>query len=116
MPSRHWVIPEREDGVGRSWEEAVVGVQGALLISPQEQLLCLAMYGSPRLAAWPAAGAWAVWRHGTGAQVLEDGNRPNLPPPPPTHPAGSPSLQLPLLAGCLDTAALICSCPEQAAW
>lgn len=37
------------------------------------------------------------------------------PTPPPTHPAGSPSLQLPLLAGCLATAALICSCPEQTA-
>lgn len=68
MPGRHWVISGREDGAVRSWEEAVMGAQGANLIPPQEQLLCLATYGSPRLAAWPAAGAGADWGYGPGAQ------------------------------------------------
>lgn len=35
MPSKHWVVPGREDGAVRSWKEAVVGAQGAPLISQE---------------------------------------------------------------------------------
>lgn len=69
----------------------------------------------------PAPGCLASRRElgRFGGVVLEpsgeDSGR-SPPPPPPTHPAGSPSLQLPLLVGCLATAALICSYPEQTAW
>lgn len=90
MAGRHCVVPGREDGAGRSWEEAIVVAQGARLISPQEQILWLAMYGSPRLAAWPAvaARAGAVWRHGPEAQ--RRGQRQTQPPPHPDTPSGQP--------------------------
>lgn len=79
--------PGREDGGRQKQGRSLNGAQGARLVSPQEQSLCLATYGSPRLAAWPGRWSWgglAAWAWSGAAGTAADLTHP------PDTPSGQP--------------------------
>lgn len=106
--------PEREDGAGRSKEEAVMGFRVPAWFPLRNSH-----------SAWPRTGArsWLPgraleleWVGGMGLEPSSrDSGRPN-PPSRHTQRAVPGSGFHSSLAGCLSTAALICSRPERPAW